>query len=176
MIYRILCASALVSLAACGGAGDAGKGAADAPAAEASAETMKPGQWQATAELVSVSGPNATPEATKGMVGTKNDYTYCLTAEQLAKPSLNVFGENKGYTCQSDTTALEDGKVSGQASCKSDNDTNTDKFVLNGTYGAESFEITMDTNMPTVALDMKTRITAKRVGECTAAANPAQAN
>lgn len=150
---RVLGSFLLVAtLTACGGA--------------AAESTLAPGQWEMTTEVTNVTIPNL-PAGVNPPMPPASTSSYCLTPEQARNPDANfVTGSGNSGGCSSQDYAMRDGRISGNVQCQHQGATM--RASITGQYQRENFEMNMDmqTAMQGQNIQMKTRTTARRTGEC----------
>lgn len=173
----------MFALAACGGGGPTVKGENasidEVAKATQDAVKMQPGQWQTQIKFVSVDMPGL-PKAQADMMAqqmakaSENTVETCVTPEMVSKPPSEMFGGKAGGGCVYDSYELADGKLNAVMTCKPQGAGGEVKATTTGTIGSTSYELTSDTavsgapGMPGGNMKMKTQITGKRIGECTA--------
>ena len=150
-----------------------GSGASEAVA-------LQPGEWESRVEILDIKMlPIETAQGsfTPTVVRHSPPSTSraCLTADQ-AKAPFERFLAGVAYSqCQSDKFTMTAGKIGGTVTCTGQGQA-TD-FTLDGRYTATSYDVTTRAEvraageqlpmMPEATpMDMTTRITATRVGEC----------
>lgn len=173
---------ATLLLAACGGSGgneQAGgneaanqAGAADAGGGGGAASVaLQPGMWETTVEVTRMSMGNVPnmPAGANPPMPPPTKVSYCLTAEQAAQPNANFLtgsGETGGCTYQDFNMA--GGRITGTVTCE--NAGTSMRSTLNGQFTPTGYE--MNTQVQTTAsgmtMDMETRTTARRTGDCPA--------
>ena len=116
MRTRLICgAVAIIALAACGKSEEkAGKQTPEQVAKEMSSLKMRPGQWEATQEIVSASAPGMPAEMMKQMVGNKTTVSSCVTPEQTEKPSADFLAGQKNSDCTYENFSMENGRMTGK--------------------------------------------------------------
>jgi hypothetical protein len=135
-----------------------------------SALKMRPGQWEATNEVVSASAPGMPAEAMKGMVGQKTTVSNCVTPEQAEKPSANFLAGQKNSSCTYQDFSMDDGRMTGTMNCAMPGMPGQTVMKMEGKYSPVAYEMDMDMNvgMPGGAkMNVKARTTGRRTGECT---------
>jgi hypothetical protein len=136
------------------------------------AEFVKPGRWQQSATLVEMEAPGIPvqyAEQIKKQLGTTQTHETCLTPDQVKQPREDFFtGADKN--CRYEHFKWGDGKVDMKLNCQHPNATQT--MEMAGTYEPESYQMTMNVasrgKSPMESMNMKMRVDAKRVGECSA--------
>ena len=172
MIQRPLIAATVLLLAACDSGGGGGNMTAEEVAEEMSGMKMRPGQWSATNEIVSASAPGLPAEALKQMTGQKTTVSSCLTPEQAANPQANFLAAQKDTNCTYQDWSMEGGKMQGTMVCEGEGMPGKMTMKMAGTYGEESYDMTMDMTTSGAAegasFTFKARAVGRRTGECEA--------
>ena len=117
MNKMLLSCAVLLALAACGSGKEGGEQSAEEVAKEMSALKMRPGQWEATNEVLSANAPGIPADALRGMVGQKTTVSNCVTPEQAEKPSANFLAGQKNSDCTYQDFSMDDGRMTGTMSC-----------------------------------------------------------
>lgn len=133
---------------------------------------VNPGKWQQNTSLVEVDAPGMPPqvaEAMKKAIGTTQVQETCLTPEQAKHPKEDFFtGTDKN--CRYEHFKWGDGEVDLKLLCKHPDATQT--MELAGTYEPDSYQMAMTVSSsgdrPEETMNMKMRVDAKRIGECSA--------
>ena len=176
---RLLILTSFACLAACG-SGDtvemtnASAGDVAKEMGKSDVAFVSPGKWQQTASLLEVDVPGMPPqvaEAMKKAVGTSQVHETCLTEEQAKRPKEDFFtGAEKN--CRYEHFKWGDGKIDMKLLCKHPNASQT--MEMAGTYEPDSYQLTMSVastgSSPMENVNMKMRVDAKRIGECSAKA------
>lgn len=132
-----------------GGNAVRGNAAATAPATASSAGTpgrnpLNPGEWETSVEVKMAGLPaNLPPEAAKAMHGMKMVTRHCLTPEEAAKPSGDVFSGKDQKNCTRQDWTMSGGRLHGALVCKGSGSGTTTTMALDGQYGGDSFDVTM---------------------------------
>ena len=170
MKHGILTCAALLTLAACGSADKKGEQSAEEVAKEMAALKMRPGQWEATNEVVSATAPGIPADALRGMVGNKSTVSNCVTPEQAEKPSANFLAGQKDSDCTYQDFSMNDGRMTGTMSCTVPGMPGKTVMKMDGKYSPVAYDMNMDMQvaMPGGAkMNVKARTTGRRTGECT---------
>lgn len=168
---RFICIAALLMLAGCEREQQPGPASMseEEVAAQLAKVKVEPGQWEATTEIVSAKG--ALPaEALEQMAGRRTSASNCITPEQAARPSAKFLAAQQDSDCTYQDFQMEGGKISGRMSCSGGQMLGEMVTVMNGDYGPESYDMTMQMETPGLPGGDKIEITARtqgrRVGEC----------
>ena len=164
---RCLVIAAVAALAGCGDK-PAGEQSAKDVASELSEVRIEPGEWEATSEILDVSGPGMPPEVVAQMKGHKTVLKNCVTPEQAAKPDASFLTAQKDANCTYENFAMTGGKMTGKMTCAPKTGGKM-VMAMDGTYSKDSYDLTMDMNNemgPGQSMAMKARTTAKRLGAC----------
>ncbi|HEV2746874.1 MAG TPA: DUF3617 domain-containing protein [Allosphingosinicella sp.] len=169
----LMAAAALLALAACNRPPkiDEGEMTADEVAAELSDMKIKPGQWEATNEIISASAPGLPPDTLKQMVGQKSVVKNCITPEQAAKPNANFLAAQQNSNCTYQDWSMEGGRMTGTMTCSGGDMPGTVVMTMDGKYGEEAYDLAMNmesSGLPGgMTMTVQARTVGKRVGECT---------
>jgi hypothetical protein len=168
-IGYLLGATALL-LAGCGEPALKGNMTAEEVADELSQMKIRHGQWEATSEILSASAPGMPAQAMKQMIGRKTNVTNCITPEQAAKPNANFLAAQKGSNCTYQDWSMSGGEMRGTMTCEGGGAPGQVVMKMDGRYGEESYEMTMDmetTGLPGgMSMNVKARTLGRRLGEC----------
>src|SRR5438270_3124229 len=172
MRMKILVAVSLVAaLSACGKSGERASGnqsaAAKGPAGSGPAVEMKlnPGLWETNVEMA-ISGA---PADLAGMMkGTKITTRSCITPEQASRPSGEIFSGKQRNGCTYSNYSVSGGQVHGEMSCNERNGRGAMTMTMDGQYGGDSFDVTMNVDTRAVGQNMAigSHTTGRRVGDC----------
>lgn len=171
-----------LSLAACGQGDVDLKNASveDVAKATANAQTLTPGQWSMTTEVVSVDLPGLPGQAaamkdqmTKALVGRQTVSENCVTPEQAKTPPAELLAGGDAGDCRFEKYAMSSGKMDAALACKPPAGGEM-KMKMTGLFGGDDFAL--DTTMQVAApgmpdgktMTIKTKMTGKRSGECKA--------
>jgi hypothetical protein len=174
IVRHAFLAMTILGLAACGGSPDedhANRGAAERATAATGGVELQPGQWEYTTEIVGMSEADLPPELRGGPLPSYS-FRYCLTPEEARDPDAffrSADSDNDDDdSCRFEDFSFSDGRLRATAHCAYDGETSVAR--LEGRATPTSYELNMDgtvtENGETVR--MQTRITARRIGECTA--------
>src|SRR5688572_8089304 len=174
--------AAAILLAACGGDADTnndGTMSGEEIAAEAAgAIKPQPGQYRTTYEMLEFNVPGA-PEAmqqqAKAVMGGASEVakpiTYCLTPEQAGANGAEQMAKNMaGGNCTVSKFDVSGSTLSAEMQCAVANGT-TSHVVMDGQMTSTNSTMTMttETDMQTLGkVQMKTRLTSERIGDCPA--------
>jgi hypothetical protein len=154
-----------LAAAACSGGDDSANQAAAVPA------TLPAGTWQADFEVTrftSVGGP--TP-ALKAKQGDKEQASSCVPEADRAKPAPELFA-GTGYSCTYQNSYIKDGMINAALSCTRPELKGEVHMAMQGSYTADGFEGTVDSNsyLPGGNFTMTRKVKAKvTAGACQAA-------
>ncbi len=169
----LIASAALIALAACGESQEqkTGPQSAQDVAKELSAMKMKPGQWEATNEILSATAPGLPESALRQMVGQKTTVSNCVTPEQAARPDANFLAAQKNSNCTYQDFSMKNGRMNGTMTCSGGQVPGKMAMKMSGTYGPESYDMTMQMNasdMPGgMTMTVNARTLGRRTGECT---------
>jgi hypothetical protein len=161
---------ALLALAGCSGADEGNRqvGSNEIVAALARVE-VRPGLWEMTSAIVSVSQPGLPLEIAQRMKGPRPTVQHCVTPEQASRPDSNFLAARRGGRCRDEAFEMSGGRIAGTTLCRDAAGAET-RLRMTGRYGAERFELRSEIETAgigagrTMALVM--RQSGRRVGEC----------
>ena len=167
LIFTAAAAAAL--LGGCGGAEQpAPEGSEQVPAA------LNPGQYEITTRVESLRATDGTTPATKAKATAPGDppitHRACIASDGTVEPSM--FSE-AGDECRIDNVYARNGRLTMQLACSRPGAPGQVMQSVNGRFTADAFEADVDTaTYLTGAGDyaMRRKLSAKRVGDCPAAA------
>lgn len=167
----LLCCGAVAALAGCGsGEKKAGEQSPEEVAKEMAALNMRPGQWQATNEILSANAPGLPAEALREIVGQKSMVSNCVTPEQAAKPSANFLAGQKDSDCTYQDFSMDDGRMTGTMSCSVAGTPGKTVMKMEGKYSPVAYDMNMDMDVEIpggAKMKVKARTTGRRTGDCT---------
>jgi hypothetical protein len=169
-----IAAGLALALVACGKSGEQNGGnqsaAAKGPGGSAPAVQMKlnPGLWETNVEMA-VSGLPANVAAM--MKGTKVTTRSCVTQEEASRPSGEIFAGKQRDGCTYSDYSVSGGRIHGKMSCTGNNGQGAMTMVMDGKYGGDSFDVTMnvDTKAAGQSMAIGSHTTGRRIGACSAA-------
>ncbi|MFC3440145.1 DUF3617 domain-containing protein [Sphingobium rhizovicinum] len=126
---------------------------------------LKPGQWEGRFTVQDIDMPQA-PAGMKDQMKSMMNQTslkYCVTPEQAANPSGEMFAGQENKNCTYGGFEAKDGAVKGQVSCKSQG--GTMNAVMSGTYAPEHYAMDMDMKMAGGPNGMTMAMTARSEGK-----------
>lgn len=168
---RHLCIlAAAAALTACERQEEGREMSAEQVAAQLAQVEIDPGQWEATTEILAVSGP-LPEEALARMRGQRTTMSNCITPEQAARPSANFLAAQQGSECTYRDFSMRGGKLAGSMTCSGGQLPGEMTTTMRGDYGPQSYDMTMDmetaAGLPDgLAMEIQARTTGRRIGEC----------
>lgn len=178
----------LLALAGCGGpekadgngaagteeaasAGEAASPAAGTAGTAGTAVKMRPGEWETTVETLKVDAPGM-PKEMAGMMASQQKMTMrsCITAAQTEQPSGDLFRGKTDGNCKYEDFTVSGGRVKGKMTCSGGSTPGSVTLEMDGRYGSESYEVSqkMRTDVQGMKMNVDSRVTARRVGDCPA--------
>jgi hypothetical protein len=168
--------AAILMLAACSGSGggneqapaNAAGGEAAAESGEAARVSLQPGQWETTVTITRMDVPNM-PQGVNQTMPPPTTIRSCITPEQASQPNANFLtGSGETGGCTYENFSMTGGRIQGIVSCNSQG--TTMRTTLDGQFTPTSYEMNnqVETNAGGMAMNMATRTTARRVGDCPA--------
>ena len=162
---------ALLLLAACGSSDKDREQSPEEVANEMSAVKLRPGQWEATNEILTATAPGIPPEALRQMVGQKTSVSNCVTPEQAANPSANFLSAQKDSKCSYQDFSMKGGRMSGTMTCSGPAMPGKMVMKMEGTYQPTSYAMNMDMGTEGLPggmnMTVKARTIGRRIGPCT---------
>lgn len=155
-----------LALAACGGEAPRQEEAAQKPP-----ETLAAGLYEVSAEVTALASTDKTTPATKLKLGDKVMTRACVGAG--GKPDPALLADEEGDKCEIKNSYVRYGRMSAQMSCTRGDMQGLVMPAMAGSYGDGTFEGDINTLTYFVAdgdYRMTRKVTAKRVGDCPAAA------
>jgi hypothetical protein len=168
---------ALLLLASCSDGGDGG--AADKQkAAEASRKLqLSPGQWETTAEVTKLTKQDGAPKAAIDTpVGTKSTVSACVGEAEAKRPPAVLLAGSDAYQCEYGDMYMSAGTLNAALTCTRKGLKGDVRMSLDGSYTGDTLEAnqSLSTFLPGDGdANIVSRLTARRTGECTAAAGKA---
>lgn len=157
-----------LTLAACGGGGEANK-------ATAKADTLQPGQYEVTAAVTSFRAADKGTPKINTKQGDSTTRSVCVADGAALPPDL--FADD-GFTCRnSGDMYARGGTLNVTLQCDVAGQRGSAGYSVTGSFGADSFEAerSLETLFSTDGdVVIASTITGRRTGDCTAA--PAAAN
>lgn len=158
----------LLAVAACASRGE-GEQSAEEVAEIMSALKMRPGQWEATTEVLSANAPGIPPDTLRSMVGSKATIAKCVSPEEAAKPSVSFLLGQSGRDCTYSDFSAADGRMTGVMNCAAPGIAGRAVMKLEGKFSPVAYDMDMgmEAAMPGGAkMNVKARTTGRRIGEC----------
>ncbi len=166
-ISLCLASATALALAACGSGEKGGEGSSILGGSSA----MQPGEWEMTIETLNVSAPNMPPEAMAQMKRPPVTTKTCMSEEEAKGPKPETFtGNAGGANCKAEGFSWAGGKIKGKTVCSGPGGSGNMTMDMDGEYARTSMTVNMKmkTEQQGMAMDMETRITGKRIGDCPA--------
>jgi hypothetical protein len=177
---RKLIGMALLGLAACGSEPEVKlkNATVEQVAAEvkksgvAGATRFEPGEWRVETRMQDVIAEGLPPQVVQQMKSSMtrvSSEAQCLTPEQAAKPSSEMFAGKQRGNCKYETFEMSGGRLKATLSCP---DTSGAKMAMtmDGSYSKTSYTVDaamrIDSPTPGQSMTVKMRSTGTRTGEC----------
>lgn len=125
----------------------------------AAAQTMKPGMWEGTSQITSMSMPNMPAGMKQAMAGKAQTFRHCVRAEDVAKGPEKLFQGSDGR-CRYTSFKMTGGSISAVMQCQGGM---TGRMA--GTFTPTSYAATNDIST-TAGMKMTSKVTGRRVGDC----------
>jgi hypothetical protein len=180
---------AALTLSACGG-GSTDESAArtgqvdvrNASVAEVARQTraagdrlrFQPGRWQTTTEVIEAEVPGVPPQMVdqlRQQMMAKSTITSCMTPEQAQTPTEKMFGGEQG-NCRFERFTMANGRIDAAMTCTGDARAQQQaaNVTLKGDFTATTFDLESRIEAAPgsgPAIKMRSKVSAKRLGECT---------
>ena len=166
---RFIALTPLLILAACSEGSEPKKAEATAAAKQLSA-----GQWEMTSEVTSVTKRDEGTPAIKLSQGDKSTTSVCIAEADAKKPQAALFAR-EGFECTNRDIYMSNGRINATLACKRAGLSGDIAMLVNGTYTADTIEGTAVTETSLTGqgdVNIASKLTGKRTGECPAAATP----
>lgn len=161
-------ALAAAILAGCGGSGGE---AADNAAAEAAAEALQPGEYELSTTVEQIRSTDTSTPLTALKAGAAAATSRaCIAADGAVDPAM--FAEAKDQ-CSVTDSYVRNGRMSVQLKCTRSGQSGNVMQLVDGSFEADSFEARVLGSTGFAAsgdYEMTRKVTARRVGDCPAAA------
>lgn len=151
---------------------DSSSTGSEAAASVRSAMEIKPGEWEITEEMVNIEAPNMPPDvaaAIKRNMGEKTTSRRCITPAEatggdFVTPDTDAHCTKQGFS-------FAGGQVQGTMICSTDEGKAT--MSMSGRHSGTSFDISSKVTSANEggSVTMNSRVTGRRVGECTEASD-----
>lgn len=116
---------------------------------------LKPGQWEGrfAAKMIDMPGMPAGMKDQMQSMMSQNKLLYCVTPEDAANPSGEMFAGQENKDCTYSDFVVKDGTVKGRVNC---NVPQRGKMnaVISGHYASDTYSMDMDMEMSGGAKDM----------------------
>lgn len=139
---------------------------------------VRPGKWSTTVTIDDMSAPDLPPQVQAQMkqhMSMSHATETCMTPEQAKKPTAEMFN-GAAANCRYDRFAMGGGKLDMVMRCTagSEGETGSQQMAVTGTYDSDHYQMAMTSTTESAkgtmgAMSMKMHLTAKRIGDCTAA-------
>lgn len=130
----------------------------------------RPGHWDVKLEMTDFDVPGM-PDGMKKAIGQQfsqaGAMATCLTPEEAARNDGKFFEPKNSKDCKSQSFAMADGRLDAKLVCT--RGSNTQTVNMRGTYGAEAYDLVLDSQgqMNGQPMKMTMHVSGKRSGECT---------
>jgi hypothetical protein len=119
-------------------------GAGQKTAEQAAPATLPAGQWQATYEVTAMRSTDNSKPVVTAKAGDKENADVCVGKAEGDKPNPALFS-GSGYQCSYQNSYIKDGMMTADLTCTRPGVTGAINMSMRGTYGAKSFEGTVET-------------------------------
>lgn len=145
-----------LAAAACSGGDDGANQAAAAPA------TLPAGTWQSEFEVTKFASVGGPTPVLKAKTGDKEQASSCVPEADRAKPAPELFA-GAGYSCTYQNSYIKDGNISAALSCTRPELKGEVHMAVQGSYTADGFEGTVDSDsyLPTGNFKMTRKVKSK---------------
>ena len=151
------------------------------PAGDPSAQTIQPGEWEMTSEMVSVEAPGAPPQVAAQLraqlASQAQTRRQCITAAEAANVGRNLVGADAtARGCQFSDSTFAGGVIRIGVNCRQPGGQASMRMAVAGSFSGTQLNagIRMNLTGPSQgsngvqAINMAGRITGRRIGECPA--------
>jgi hypothetical protein len=162
--------AALAALAGCGDGEQGNERVAgnDAPSA-LDRIAVRPGLWDVTSVIDSVSQEGLPHEIAERMKGPRRNVRHCITPEQAARSDASFLAARRSGRCRDEAFEMSGGRIAGTMACRDEAGVAT-RLRLSGRYAAERYEVRTEIETPGIGpgrvMTLVTRQSGRRVGEC----------
>jgi hypothetical protein len=164
-------AAAAAALAGCGREAERKEIDRNEVAQALAAVEVRPGLWEVTSDVASVSEPGLPLEVAERMKGRRHGVRHCITPEQAARPDASFLASRRAGRCRDEAFEMAGGRISGAMVCREDGGLES-RVRMSGRYGPEAYEMRMEMETPGIArgrvMTIATRQAGRRIGDCPA--------
>jgi hypothetical protein len=131
---------------------------------------LQPGQYRTTVTIVSMNMPGMPAGVAEKMQGRPNVTEDCVTSDDVAELTRkSLVNEEEGQHCTENSITSANGRIQGTATCRND-DGGTYTMQMNGTYGSNHVDMTMNMSgqTPMGPMTQQMHMVTDRIGECPA--------
>lgn len=162
-------AAMLAATAACGGGGESSGSGNEAASNESAAEPASNESTAGSAAAPAAGGAElklqpGEYEITTEVMGQKNVNRDCLTEEELKKANGAPVGSDESKNCTYKDVSMSGGRIAGTMSCAEGGRSVT--MRMDGTHTRTGYDMNLKAEM--AGMSITTKISGKRVGECSA--------
>lgn len=130
---------------------------------------IQPGEWETTFEMVNIEAPNMPPEmaaAMKQNIGQKTTSRTCITPEEASGGEFMT--TDSDAQCTKEGISFAGGRIQGSMTCTGEEGRAT--ITMTGQHSGTSYDMRSKVVSANESgnLTMETRVTGRRLGECTA--------
>lgn len=128
-------------------------------------DTVRPGQWTAQSNMVSMEIPGMPANMANMMKGKPFTHSYCLTAEQAENAPEAMFKETNGQ-CRYTSFDMAGGKLDAVAVCT--HEMGDARMRMTGSYTATSYSADnhMTISSPQGTVKTHAHVEGRRTGDC----------
>jgi hypothetical protein len=151
-----------------GGTSAGGNGTQGASGAVAggggSGPALQPGRWEMRTEIVSVEAPGIPAGGSPAGQPAPTTVAMCMTPEQAAQSGAGFFtGSGVSPDCRYENQGAG-GEIRASVQCETGG--GSARMTTTGRYTPTSYEVEQQTEAGAQGMSTRTRITARRVGDC----------
>ena len=144
--------------------------------------SLRPGLWETTTRVVSLSAPTAPPEVQSQLQASLAEPPVversCMTPAEAANPAEDirnrVMREQTGYVCETGEALFANGRVRMTLICRSTGGAPEVRQAMAGTFTAETLQVAISGEGATPATDMapsipvrvESMLVSRRIGDC----------
>jgi hypothetical protein len=151
------------------------------PAGDPTAQSIQPGEWEMTSEMVSVEAPGAPPQVAAqlraSLPNQRQTRRQCITPAEAANIGRNLIGnEATARGCRFADTTFAGGVIRIGVNCRQPGGQATMQMAVQGSFSATQLNAGLRMNLTgprqegsgVQAITMTGRMSGRRIGECPA--------
>jgi hypothetical protein len=144
--------------------------------------SMRPGLWETTTRVVSLSAPTAPPEVQSRLQASLAEPPVversCMTPAEAANPAENirnrVMREQTGYACETGEALFAGGRVRMTLICRSTTGLPDVRQAMAGSFTPETMQVAVSGEgatpatdlVPSIPVRVESTLASRRIGDC----------